>query len=107
MYGTFITGDHCKQDHILFVKIGTCIVFCVYRRSYLLWSPVIDINRKTKRCLSIYAQRSSFSMEEPRTSESFWTKCVPPPTAAHVSRIVRWYYLLGETNPGTITGDHS
>ena len=27
---------------LLLVKIGNYIGFCVYRRSYLLWSPVID-----------------------------------------------------------------
>ena len=26
---------------MLFVKIAKCIGFCVYHRSYLLWSPVI------------------------------------------------------------------
>ena len=36
-----ITGGHSKLDPILLVKIGKYIGFCVYRRSYLLWSPVI------------------------------------------------------------------
>ena len=30
-------------DQILLVKIGKYIGFCVYRRSYLLWSPVIAV----------------------------------------------------------------
>ena len=36
-----ITGDHSKLDQILFVKTTKYKGFCVYRRSYLLWSPVI------------------------------------------------------------------
>ena len=40
--GYSITGDHSKQDQILLVKIGKYIGFCLYRRSYLLWSPVIE-----------------------------------------------------------------
>ena len=36
-----ITGDHSKQDQISLVKVDECIGFRVYRRSYLLWSPVI------------------------------------------------------------------
>ena len=36
-----ITGGHSKQDQIMSVKIGKYIGGCVYRRSYLLWSPVI------------------------------------------------------------------
>jgi len=32
---------HSTWDQILLVKIGKCIGFCVYRRSYLLWSPII------------------------------------------------------------------
>ena len=36
-----LAGDHSKYDHILLVKIGNYLGFCVYRRSwYLLWSPV-------------------------------------------------------------------
>ena len=30
-------------DQILLVKIATYIGFCVYRRSYLIWSPVIVV----------------------------------------------------------------
>ena len=26
----------------MFVEIGKCIGFCLYRRSYLLWSPIIQ-----------------------------------------------------------------
>ena len=37
-----LPGDHSKQDQIMFVKIGKYTVFHVYRRSYLLWSPVIQ-----------------------------------------------------------------
>ena len=37
------TRGHNKQDQILLVKIAKYIVFCVYRRSYLLWSPVIGV----------------------------------------------------------------
>ena len=40
------TGDHSKQDRILIEKTGIMYSFfllCVYRRSYLLWSPVILI----------------------------------------------------------------
>ena len=35
-----ITGDHSKQDEILLVKIAKYIGFRLYRRSYLIWSPV-------------------------------------------------------------------
>ena len=35
------TGDHSKQDQMLLVKIAKYIGFCLYRRSYFLWSPVI------------------------------------------------------------------
>ena len=38
-----ITGDDSKQDQISSVKIGKYIGFCVYRRSYLLWCPVMFI----------------------------------------------------------------
>ena len=41
LLGTNITGGHNKYDQILCVKIGKYVDFCVYRRSYLLWSPVI------------------------------------------------------------------
>ena len=34
-------GGHSNEDHILFVKIGKYIGFCVYPRSYLIWSPVM------------------------------------------------------------------
>ena len=40
-----ITGDHSKEDHILRVKIATCIGFFVYRRSYLMWSSVIELKK--------------------------------------------------------------
>ena len=36
-----ITGDCSKYDQILFVKVGRYIGFCVYRRSYLLWTSVL------------------------------------------------------------------
>ena len=36
-----ITGDHSKQDQILLVKKAEYIGFCVYRRSYLIWSRVL------------------------------------------------------------------
>ena len=36
-----ITGGHSKQDHIWLVKIGKYVGFCMYRRSYLIWSPAI------------------------------------------------------------------
>ena len=36
-----MTGNHSKQDQMCSVKIGKYIGFWVYRRSYLLWSPVI------------------------------------------------------------------
>ena len=36
-----ITGGHSTYDQLLVVKIGKYIGFCVYRRSYLLCSPVI------------------------------------------------------------------
>ena len=34
------TGDHSKQDQILFVKLAKYIVFCVYRRSYQVFHMV-------------------------------------------------------------------
>ena len=37
-----ITGDHSEQDRIWFVKCDKYTTFCVDRRSYLLWSPVIE-----------------------------------------------------------------
>ena len=40
-YYCTLTGDHSKQDQILLVKTGEHIDFCVYRRSYSLWPPVI------------------------------------------------------------------
>ena len=36
-----ITGGQNKEDQILLAKIGKYIDFCVYRRSYLLWPPVL------------------------------------------------------------------
>ena len=38
-----ITGDHSKWNQILLVKIGKYVGFSVYRRSYLLWFPVIGV----------------------------------------------------------------
>ena len=40
-------GDHSKWDHMLVVKIAKYRGFCVYRGSYLIWSPVIG-NREEK-----------------------------------------------------------
>ena len=37
-----ITGDHSESDLILFVNVAKYIGFCVYRGSYLIWSPVIN-----------------------------------------------------------------
>ena len=37
-----ITEGHSKQDQILLVKVGNHVGYCVYRRSYSLWSPVLD-----------------------------------------------------------------
>ena len=34
--------EEASYVSILCVKIGKYIVFRVYRRSYLLWSPVVD-----------------------------------------------------------------
>ena len=39
--GVPVKRDHSKQDHILLVKIGKYIGFCVYRGSYLIWFPVV------------------------------------------------------------------
>ena len=36
-----LRGTIVNKDQILLVKIGKYIGFCVYRRSYLLWFPVI------------------------------------------------------------------
>ena len=36
-----ITEDHSKWDQILSVEMVKYIGFCVYRRSYLLWFPII------------------------------------------------------------------
>ena len=36
-----LRGGHSKQDQILLAKVARYIGFCVYRRSYLLWSTVI------------------------------------------------------------------
>ena len=38
-----IMGEHSNQDQICLAKIVYYIVFCVYRGSYLLWSPVMPI----------------------------------------------------------------
>ena len=38
---TTITGGHGEYDPMLSAKIAKYIGFCVYHRSYLLWSPVI------------------------------------------------------------------
>ena len=40
-----IAGGHSKKDQLLLVKIAKYIGFCAYRRSYLLWSPVIVPSR--------------------------------------------------------------
>ena len=40
-----ITGGHSIKDQILLVKIAIYVYqvgFCVYRRSYFMWPPVID-----------------------------------------------------------------
>ena len=39
-----IAGVHSKKDKILLVKIAKYIGFCVYRRSYLIWPPVVLLN---------------------------------------------------------------
>ena len=54
-----IRGTIVKEDQILLVKIGKCMGFCMYRRSYVLWSLVIvegtrprdDLNKQTKKLL--------------------------------------------------------
>ena len=38
-----ISGDHSKYDQILIVKIYKYTGFCVCRRFYLIWYPVIYI----------------------------------------------------------------
>ena len=38
---TTITGDHSKWNQILLVNKAKYISLCMYRRSYLVWSPVI------------------------------------------------------------------
>ena len=42
LYSSSITGDHSKYDQKSLVKLSKYIGFCMYRRSYLLWSPVIE-----------------------------------------------------------------
>ena len=41
---TIITGDRRKYNQILLVKKAIYIGFCMQRRSYLIWSPVIVDN---------------------------------------------------------------
>ena len=36
-----VTGGHSKEDRMLLVKIRKYIGVCVYRRSCLIWSPVL------------------------------------------------------------------
>ena len=36
-----IRGTYSKEDQIVLVKIGKHKGYCVYRKSYLLWSPVV------------------------------------------------------------------
>ena len=38
-----ITEDHSKYNQISLVKIAIYVGFCVYRRPYLIWSPVIIV----------------------------------------------------------------
>ena len=46
--GRAITGDHSKKDQTLLVKLGKYIGFCVYHRSYILWSTVLCAQRCRK-----------------------------------------------------------
>ena len=41
LIGNTVPRGHSKWDQLLLVNIGEYIGFCVYRRSCLLWSPVI------------------------------------------------------------------
>ena len=43
------------------VKIGKCIVFCVYRRSYILWAPVLLIVYQVSVTQLSFGTRNSFS----------------------------------------------
>ena len=57
-----ITGNHTKQDQILLVKISKHIpgrFLCVYRRSYLIWPPVILIRYvpAVRSVVFIYGER--------------------------------------------------
>ena len=51
---TTITGNHSKQDQILLVKIAKYVGFCVRRRSYLIWPPVIVKYSSLKAELRMY-----------------------------------------------------
>ena len=60
VYWPDIKGDHSKQDQILFVKIAKYIGFRVYRRSYLICSPVTAYAGNTERtALLLYAVESA------------------------------------------------
>ena len=42
VYDIIINGGRSKLNQILFLKIiGEYIGFCVYRRFYIIWSPVL------------------------------------------------------------------
>ena len=53
-HSSSITGDHSKQDQILLGTKGKYRVFPVYRRSYLLWPPVIVENHTATIALLLH-----------------------------------------------------
>ena len=42
-----IAGGRSKQDLLLLIRIAIYTGICVYRRSYLIWPPVIPLVRKS------------------------------------------------------------
>ena len=75
-----IRGTIVKEDQILLVKIGKCMGFCMYRRSYVLWSLVIvegtrprdDLNKQTNKTTTLLGTWYAFHCCVLRSSSSIY-----------------------------------
>ena len=90
---TIITGDHSEKDQIVFVKIAKYIGFCVYGKSYLLWSPV-TMTRHPPNTVTTHPRTSTLRTTPPLVE---YTRTQNPPT--HYSS---WHTLSARPQPHII-----
>ena len=87
----------------MLVNVGKYIGFCVYRRPYLLWSPVIV---KKGKCIGFCVYRRSYSLWSPVILDILTLRFA----WSHPWESVETDYLKLGTPlfvPFTITGDYS